>query len=242
MAYCKEMMHVVQQGDTFYRLAQRYQTTVPDIIMRNPGINPYNLQTGTKLNICSGKMDDESNRDEPNKDQLDLNNDLRQAWMEHVFWVLMYISAYLNNTPDLQAVMDRLEQTPEDITAAFDNFYSQNTVNQLTMLLSQHTSMTADLITAMRDENTAAIEELDRQMTQNVENIARYLSNANPKYNYDELLRGLKMHLVTTKREIQAALNNNYSEEVRLFDENTNQVLQLADYLTQGLISQFYPS
>lgn len=242
MAYCREMTHVVQQGDTFYRLAQRYQTTVPDIIMRNPGINPYNLQIGSKLNICTGKMDPNPQREEPNQDQLALNNDLRRAWMEHVFWVLMYISAYLNDTPDLQATLDRLEQTPMDISAAFENFYSQNTVNQLTRLLSQHTSLTADLITAMRDNNTAQVEELDRQMAQNAENIARFLSNANPMFSFDELLSGLQAHLDFTKREIQAALDNNFTEVVRLFDENTNQVLQIADYLSKGLISQFYPS
>lgn len=242
MPYCKETTHVVQQGDTFYRLAQRYQTTVPDIIIRNPGVNPYNLQVGTRLNICTGIMDESPKREEPNKDQTDLNNDLRQAWMEHAFWVLMYITAYLNNTPNLQASLERLEETPMDISAAFQNFYSQSTVNQLTRLLSQYTSLTTDLLTAMLENNTARIEELEQLIGQNIENIARFLSNANPMYKYEKLLSELQTYSDTTQREIQAAIDNNFSEVVRLFDENTNQVLELADYLTQGLIKQFYPS
>lgn len=242
MAYCKEMTHVVQQGDTFYRLAQRYQTTVPDIIMRNPGINPYNLQVGSKLNICSGQMGGGPDMEEPSLDQLAVYNDLRKAWLEQVFFVLMYLVSYLNDTPELQAVSDRLEMTPEEITAVFENFYSQNTVNQLTKLMSQNVSLTTDLIEAMKDKDADDMEELQRQMNQNIDNIARYLSNANPKYQYDTLKRGLTMQSDTTKRQIQAALNKDYDEMIRLFDENTNQVLQLADYMADGLISQFYPA
>ncbi len=38
--------HVVQAGDTFFNLAQRYNTTVAAIQALNPGVNPNNLQIG----------------------------------------------------------------------------------------------------------------------------------------------------------------------------------------------------
>lgn len=44
MAFCRTVIHIIQPGDSFYKLAQKYRTTVPDIMMRNPGVNPYNLQ------------------------------------------------------------------------------------------------------------------------------------------------------------------------------------------------------
>ncbi len=46
MAFCRTIIHIIQPGDSFYKLAQKYRTTVPDIMMRNPGVNPYNLQVG----------------------------------------------------------------------------------------------------------------------------------------------------------------------------------------------------
>jgi len=45
--------YTVQQGDTFYLLAQRFHTTVAAIQAANPGVNPYNLQPGMVLCIPS---------------------------------------------------------------------------------------------------------------------------------------------------------------------------------------------
>ncbi|TCJ03453.1 glycosyl hydrolase family 18 protein [Cytobacillus praedii] len=44
---------IVTQGDTISQLAAKFQTTINLIIMANPGINPYQLRIGQKLNIPS---------------------------------------------------------------------------------------------------------------------------------------------------------------------------------------------
>ncbi len=43
--------HTVVSGDTYYRLAQRYNTTVEAIRAANPGVNPDNLQIGQRICI-----------------------------------------------------------------------------------------------------------------------------------------------------------------------------------------------
>jgi len=43
--------YVIQAGDTFYSLAQRYNTTVPAIISANPNVNPNLLQIGQVICI-----------------------------------------------------------------------------------------------------------------------------------------------------------------------------------------------
>lgn len=49
------IVHTVQEGDSLYRLAREYQTTVTELILGNPGVNPYNLQVGMRLYICPGE-------------------------------------------------------------------------------------------------------------------------------------------------------------------------------------------
>lgn len=56
MAFCRTIIHVVQPGDTFYRLAQRYQTTVPEIILRNPGLIPIICRWEPALVSVTGKI------------------------------------------------------------------------------------------------------------------------------------------------------------------------------------------
>ena len=45
------LTHVIRRGDTIYRLAQRYDTTISLLETANPGLNPYNLPVGRTLVI-----------------------------------------------------------------------------------------------------------------------------------------------------------------------------------------------
>lgn len=47
--------HTIKRGDTIYKLAKQYNTTVEAILIVNPGINPDNLQIGQKICIPSEK-------------------------------------------------------------------------------------------------------------------------------------------------------------------------------------------
>ncbi len=47
--------HIVQEGDSLYKLARQYRTTVTELILGNSGVNPYNLQIGMKLTVCPGE-------------------------------------------------------------------------------------------------------------------------------------------------------------------------------------------
>lgn len=41
--------YTIKEGDTFYRLAIRFNTTAATLIMFNPGVNPRNLQMGQRI-------------------------------------------------------------------------------------------------------------------------------------------------------------------------------------------------
>ena len=156
MDFCRTTFHIVQQGDTFYRLAQQYRTTVPDIIQRNPGINPYNLQVGGKLYICSGV-----GQNDMQEEELKLNNEMRESWLQHIYWELMFQSAFLNDLPGKSAVEERLLQTAEDIASVFAPFYSENKISALTDLLEEHIEIAGRILEAMKDGDIAEEEKQD---------------------------------------------------------------------------------
>lgn len=239
MDFCRTTFHVVQQGDTFYRLAQRYHTTVPDIIMRNPGINPYNLQVGTRLRICAGQ-EHGNNHNQRHPEEMELNNDMRQAWSMHNFWDAMFVVSLFNSLDNTEAVQRRLMKTPEDIAAVFEMFYARPVVNQLRQLLMQHVELAGELTASMKNGNAERSEQLEMQLEQNADRIARALSDANTNYDYEELRRMLRMHLDTMKKAMVADLNGEYDETVRFMDENENYLMELADVLTEGIVQQFY--
>lgn len=235
MDYCKTIFHVVQPGDSLYRLAQRYQTTVPDIIMRNPGINAYNLQVGSRLRICPGF---ESGEMRP--EQRELNNDMRQAWSQHNFWGNMFLVSLFHTLENLDAVKMRLEQSPEDIAAVFQSFYANPTVTQIRNLLAEHVRLVGEMANAMKNGNMERSTQLETQLNQNADQMARLLANANSNYDYEELRRMMRNHLNLMQDTMTSELSGDHNEAVRLMGENEDQLMDMADVLTEGLVQQFY--
>lgn len=234
MDFCKTIIHIVQQGDTFYRLAQRYQTTVPDIILRNPGVNPYNLQVGTRLRICSGL------EESMQKDEIELNRNMRNAWAQHGFWGTLYLVSLYHNLPNQDAVEKRLLQTAGDIAEVFGKFYSKTMENQLKVLLTEHIELAGQLMKAIKEENQQEAARTEEEWRQNADKIAGMLASANPSYNYEELQRMFQMHLDLMKQQAMADLAGNYEEFVTATDENAKHLMKIADMLTEGIMKQFY--
>lgn len=48
---CYGLYHVIEKGDTLYRLGKRYRVSVSDIMQANPYADVYNLQIGATLCI-----------------------------------------------------------------------------------------------------------------------------------------------------------------------------------------------
>ena len=66
--YCQNRIsYRVQEGDTLYKLAKQFHTTVTELILLNSGVNPYNLQTGMRLTICPGEGYVDENESKPSE-------------------------------------------------------------------------------------------------------------------------------------------------------------------------------
>ena len=64
--YCQNRIsYRVQEGDSLYKLAKQFHTTVTELILLNSGVNPYNLQTGMRLTICPGEGYVDENESKP---------------------------------------------------------------------------------------------------------------------------------------------------------------------------------
>ena len=67
-------IHVIEQGDTLYKLGKRYGVTVSVLLFANPWVNVYNLQIGDELCIpdfgcrrCRGIKENASDNKIPDK-------------------------------------------------------------------------------------------------------------------------------------------------------------------------------
>lgn len=66
--YCQNRIsYRVQEGDSLYKLAKQFHTTVTELILLNSGMNPYNLQVGMRLTICPGEGYVDENESKPSE-------------------------------------------------------------------------------------------------------------------------------------------------------------------------------
>lgn len=66
--YCQNRIsYRVQEGDSLYKLAKQFHTTVTELILLNSGVNPYNLQVGMRLTICPGEGYVDENEGKPSE-------------------------------------------------------------------------------------------------------------------------------------------------------------------------------
>lgn len=236
---CRQMLtHIVREGDSFYSLAQSYQIPMEMLMAQNPNLNPYNLQVGMEVVICMDQMQNQWNGVSW-EEVIDVSNDMREAWIQHVYWIRMLLISIAERLKDQQAVTNRLMKNPNDIAEVFAKFYPPEITNMISRLLTEHLNIGAALITALRDNKTGEAAQLSRQWYANAEQMAEAFSRINPYYRIDELRNMLYRHLDLTIQEITTRLSGDYALDIEAFDDVENEVLEMSDYFTSGLTQQF---
>ena len=176
---------------------------------------------------------------QPKPTKTSLREDMRKLWTDHVVWTRDYIIAAAADAPDQKAAADRLMKNQEDIGAAVGGFYGKAAGDQLTTKLKEHITIAVDVIKAAKAGDKAGLTAADAKWQTNGEDIADFLSKANPNWPRATLVDMMKKHLSTTTTEVTARLNKDWAGDVRAFDEVYNHILMMSDALADGIVKQF---
>ena len=169
----------------------------------------------------------------------DLRSDMRKLWEDHIQWTRNVIFNILDDLPGATQDVARLLKNQDDIGNAIKPYYGDAAGNQLTSLLRQHILIAADLLTALKNNNTTAFNTANAQWFANADAIAAFLSSLNPNWPLAEMKDMMYMHLNLTSAEALARKQHNYNADVTAYDNVHNEILQMADMLTEGIVAQF---
>jgi hypothetical protein len=168
-----------------------------------------------------------------------LREGMRKLWSDHVIWTRDYIVAAVGDQPDQQSAANRLLKNQEDIGAAVAGYYGKAAGDRLTALLKQHITIAVDLIKAAKAHDDAKYKDADAKWQQNGDEVATFLSGANPNWPKATLAAMMKMHLETTTAEVVARLHGKWDDDVAAFDAVYAHILKMSDALSDGIIKQF---
>jgi hypothetical protein len=165
---------------------------------------------------------------------------MRKLWEDHVTWTRLAIVSYIDDLDDLDATVARLMQNQTDIGDAIEPYYGKRAGDRLTGLLKDHINAAVDLMTAAKKGDTKQLAKADRAWNRNGNQIADFLSAANPdNWPKADMRAMMKSHLDQTLEEAVHRLKGEHEAEVRSYDEIHDHILEMADALSDGIAAQF---
>jgi hypothetical protein len=172
--------------------------------------------------------------------QSALREAMRKLWEDHITWTRLFIISAVADLPDKAATTERLLQNQVDIGNAIKTYYGDAAGEKLTALLKEHIITAAELVAAANAGDTAKMEDTRKRWYANANEIANFLSGANPKaWPPVEMKHMMHEHLDMTTAEVVARLKGDWAGDVKAYENIHGQILQMADMLSEGIISQF---
>jgi len=196
-------------------------------------------------------VEGEARHKETTHTPIQANTDLNQSkiaelrvaqhhlWVEHVVWTRQYIAASVADAPDAQVAAERLLKNQEEIGDAIKPVYGDEAGSRLTALLKDHILIAVDLLDAAKAGDNAALENAEKRWQANADEIATFLSEANPNWPKVEMVSMLNEHLSLTNSEALARLTGDYVADAAAFDAIVKHAESMADGFTNGIVAQF---
>lgn len=166
-------------------------------------------------------------------------NEMRELWTQHVYWTRFFIISTISELDDLKCVTNRLIENPGDFARVLRNFYGTAKAETFKKLLTEHLKIGGDLVNAAKDGNTEKADTLRKKWYENADDIAEFLCRINPFWNENEWRDMLYSHLELTEKEVGYRLKKEYPKDIANFDTIENEAMEMADYMSQGIIKQF---
>lgn len=162
---------------------------------------------------------------------------LRDLWVGHVFWVRnVAVETIAGNTAAAKAAEDQAVANAKQIAGAIEPFYGKAASDKLFGLLAGHYGAVKDYVVA-RDK--PAQDAAWKKIGANAEDIAVFLSGANPNLPVDTLRGLLVAHGGHHVQQVNQLRAKDYPGEAQTWESMKQHMYVIADALAGAIAKQF---
>lgn len=170
---------------------------------------------------------------------VQLKGDLRRLWMDHAIWTRNYVMSALAGLENKDKTLARLLRNQKDIGNAIKPFYGEDAGNQLGELLTEHIVIAGKVVDAAKSGNAAELEKNNKDWYRNADDIATFLSKANPNWTKPMIQDLMYVHLQMLTEDVKAMLAKDGDADIMWFDKGADHLMMMSDVLSDGIIKQF---
>ena len=165
---------------------------------------------------------------------------LRDLWVGHVFWVRDVAKATFDrNDAAATAAEKQVVANAQAIAAAIEPFYGASAKQALFKLLAGHYGAIKAYLVATAAGDTSGQSKATQSLTKNAEEIAIFLSKANPNLAKDAVNGLLLAHGGHHIQQIQELQDRDYDAEAKTWENMKSHMYVIADAMTDALVKQF---
>jgi hypothetical protein len=165
---------------------------------------------------------------------------LRDLWVGHIFWVRGVVFATIaKNGSAASAAEQATVANAKEIAGAIAPFYGQPASDQLFSLLAGHYGAVKEYLDAAVKQDTSGGATATDHLTANAQEIAAFLSGANPNLPKDALEELLMAHGGHHLQQIQEVQAGQFEKEAATWSAMKGHIYVIADALTDALAKQF---
>jgi len=165
---------------------------------------------------------------------------MRDLWVGHIFWVRNVVfETYAKNGPAAKEAEAEVVANAKQIGAAIEPFYGKAAGDQLFGLLAGHYGAIKDYLVASVKKDEASEKAATDKLLANADQLATFLSGANPNLPKDTLVQLLDAHGGHHIQQIQDVGARNYAAEAKTWSEMKDHIYVIADALIEALGKQF---
>lgn len=162
---------------------------------------------------------------------------LRDLWVGHVFWVRnVAVETLAGNAAAAKAAEEQVVANAKQIAGAIEPFYGKAASEKLFGQLAGHYGAVKEYLNA-RDK--AGQDAAWKKLGANAEEIARFLSSANPNLPLETLRSLLLAHGGHHVQQIQQLREKNYTAEAQTWEQMKQHMYVIADALAGAIAKQF---
>ena len=165
---------------------------------------------------------------------------LRDLWLGHIFWVRnVSVTTIDKNDSATKAAESQVIANARSIAASIEPFYGSAAKDSFFKLLAGHYGAVKAYLVATVAGDVTAQATATQSLTTNADEIATFLSKANPYLPKDALQGLLLAHGGHHIQQIQQLKDRKYEAEAKTWEDMKNHVYQIADATADALAKQF---
>ena len=173
------------------------------------------------------------------KSKCNLKFKERQLWIEHVLWTRSFIVSDIASLDDKAPVLERLLKNQDDIGNYIKPYYGEEAGNKLSKLLREHIELAGNVLDSAKSKDSTSFDKYNKLWYENADEIADFLSAANPNYSNKVLKDMLHKHLQFVTDQVTHRLNGEWKKDIDSYDKGQEHMIHFADILSEGIIKQF---